>query len=592
MKLGKIELRPFQNSAHDATIEYIRQEFKRFKEEHLAPRPGFVYASVGAGKSLMIGAVAEHVQKITGWKCMVMARQAEIIEQNSEMGWLMDVKNSIYSASLKRKSTHYPVVMGQEKTVANALDQRFTEWVPDVLLIDECHQLSWQDCMSEKAETVFGKIIQHFYKLNPRLMIIGYTGSPYRGTESILGDFWHKMVYKIETEELVELGFLVPTIFGWPEDDERYDLDKFSNFEAAGTDDFSQKELDEMAEILTKDPTLTQKIMRHVMELTKGRNGVLITCANKSHCQQAAAVLPEGSYAIITDDTTFDDRMHALKSAKSGKLKYMLQIGCLTTGVNVPYWDTSVILRRIHSLTLLIQLLGRGMRLLDDVLKEQGIMKPDHLVLDYSGTMDAMGSLYSDPILERASLSKAKKEKKDLKYCPACGAENSPGARRCIGVNDGKRCEFFFVSKVCKSCGTQNDPTAQTCRNPDCGKELIDPNEKLYGKHYTDKDWKTCTGFDLEPCKNGGIMAVYRFIDDGKEQAARLFFSINSEPARKILKMNLLARHIKDWSIIGRIMNMKSAEDICHMKKFFAVPTSITHRKNLKGRDVINGVNL
>ena len=96
---------------------------------------------------------------------------------------------------------------------------------------------------------------------------------------------------------------------------------------------------------------------------------------------------------MITGSTSDDERELLLNQAKTGMVKFTCQIGCLTTGVDVPFWDTSVILRRIGSLTLLVQLLGRGMRLLTPELKEQGIVKHDHLVLDYSGTMDNMSEL-------------------------------------------------------------------------------------------------------------------------------------------------------------------------------------------------------
>ena len=63
------------------------------------------------------------------------------------------------------------------------------------------------------------------------------------------------------------------------------------------------------------------------------------------------------------------------------------------------------------SLTLLVQLLGRGMRLLKPEQIAAGYKKEDHLVLDFTGTMFELGSLYEDPILEEAE---AKKEERRL----------------------------------------------------------------------------------------------------------------------------------------------------------------------------------
>lgn len=41
------------------------------------------------------------------------------------------------------------------------------------------------------------------------LRIIGYTGSPFRGTTSINGAFWKKEIINIDTKYMVENGFLV-----------------------------------------------------------------------------------------------------------------------------------------------------------------------------------------------------------------------------------------------------------------------------------------------------------------------------------------------------------------------------------------------
>lgn len=55
------------------------------------------------------------------------------------------------------------------------------------------------------------------------------------------------------------------------------------------------------------------------MELTRDRLGVLITCAGKKHCKEAAKYLPEGSYSIVTEDMGQKARRKALKDAATGR---------------------------------------------------------------------------------------------------------------------------------------------------------------------------------------------------------------------------------------------------------------------------------
>ncbi|MFW0778511.1 MAG: Hint domain-containing homing endonuclease, partial [Rickettsiales bacterium] len=335
--------------------------------------------------TIMLGTIANHCQNV-GAKCLIMADQGELVEQNSDECWNMDTKNSIYSASLGRKSTHFPVVVGTSGTIVKSLEKSFKDWVPHIVLIDECHRVNWRDCMSDEPTTNYGRILKWFKHLNPRLVVVGVTGTPFRGTESIKGPFWqHKIGESINREYLVDNGYIVPTVFGFS--DTQYDLDGFAPRHEFGTEDFSASELAEMERLMSVDTTA--KIMQEVIQVAPTRNMVMITCASERHCKDAARHLPDGSYGIITQSTRKKERKSILDKAKTGEIKYLLQIGCLTTGLNRPLIDTSVILRRIGSLTLLIQLLGRGMRLLKQEHIDAGIHKADHLVLDYSGTMEA-----------------------------------------------------------------------------------------------------------------------------------------------------------------------------------------------------------
>lgn len=99
--------------------------------------PFFVEASVGAGKTILMGMLCHRAQS-TGRSVLVLARRGELVEQNSETFREMGVKNSVFSASLGIKSTHFPVVVGTEGTVARAIDNELKELKPDILIVDEC----------------------------------------------------------------------------------------------------------------------------------------------------------------------------------------------------------------------------------------------------------------------------------------------------------------------------------------------------------------------------------------------------------------------------------------------------------------------
>lgn len=610
---GEIEPRPYQWLVYEKTAEVIRKFGKQ-------PKPSYVTASVGAGKTIMIAMIARRFQDM-GWEGLVIARQGEIIEQDAEELWNLSVKNSLFSASLGRKAYAYPLIAGTEGTIINGLFDKtsddgtvtkslLSDFSPRYILVDECHQVNWHDIISEQPETQYGVIMNELNrrckaKYGHEVIVIGYTGSPFRGVESIKGAYWKHEIVNISTKYLVDLGFLVPTIFGGQDiEDLQYDLHEFASSDVDGVQDFTDSQLKEMQEEILKQGTLTQKIMLKVMELTRDRLGVLITCAGKKHCKEAAKYLPEGSYSIVTEDMGQKARRKALKDAATGRKKYTLQIGCLTTGVNIPYWDTSVILRKIMSLTLLTQLLGRPMRLLKPDQIAAGLVKENHLCLDFTGTMFELGGLYEDPILEEAEAQRAKRSGEQVP-CPKCQTMNSPYARRCIGKDstspDG-RCEEFFSFIRCgfdkhgirifdDGCGTKNDPTARYCRQ--CDHVLRDPNAALNERAYTDKEWTDVKDFKVELTKDAeGVLYRYLVVKaDGKTGwANEVFYPFGGKPKhlRDMFKMKALLPHLEDKSMLKKMMDCHDAKTFMHYAGLIRAPKRITHRFNDKGRDIIH----
>ena len=529
-------------------------------------------ASVSSGKSVIIAALTMAVRKaaIQAAKprsvfVLIIQRQSELCLQNSGAAWDFNddshlLNNSLFSASCgKVKSTHFQVVYATEATLSRALgfgmkdkdgdepgaskcQYRFSPYTPeemlktpeqkaamrkyhpDLILWDEGHQIPY-----ENPDSMAVKILQHFYGCKPMMRLACFSGSCFRGTESIVGNtpehLWKKFAkitpddpdYPvggvgdgiITTEMMVSEGWIVPPTFGYPDSEEKqYD---FSHLNPVGWD-YDEAEMD----AIVSDHEKLLAVCSDMIEKAAPRKGVLIFCATQRHARQTAAALKAlgvdpDTVGVITDKTKNKDRIRILEEAKNGKIKYTINVAVLTTGINCPFWDTLVFLRPIGSLVLLIQAVGRVLRLLisdgevpmfersnlfgftaaDRLELIAASSKPDALVLDFAGVMDTLGSLYENQILEQAELDKAKKEKKDLIECPKCMKElgiqtvNSPNARRCIYRNDrGDRCDHFWHFRLCPGCLVQNDQVARECRS--CKRMLIDPNAVLTNKSYVD----------------------------------------------------------------------------------------------------------
>lgn len=577
----EIKLREYQEEVFAKVVAHFRS-----KDGHL---PAVVDMSVGSGKTALAAFLAKHSAD-KGGRVMILARQGELVQQDGEFAEMIGVKVSYYSASLGAKSVRHNVIAGTEGTVARQLDKAFKSWLPDLVLVDECHQADHED-----ENTMMMRIMLHFQVLNPKVRILGLTGSPFRGTETIIGEFWSKCLACVPTEFLVGEGWLVPVHFGWPEHDE--DSFDFAKLEQEnGGLEFTDEQMDRFR---AGDPTKTERIMAEVVQRTASDLGVLIFAQTKKHCLEIAGALPPGGWAIITDDTPDKERAESLAAAKTGAIKYTINVSVLTTGVDVPYWQSIVYLRPVGSLVLLIQSIGRILRLLIDesidmnsldveqrIAEIAASIKPFGRVYDYAGVMDRLGHLYENPMLAQAQFERSKREGSTI-VCPRCNCENSDKARRCIGVDSkGVRCDHFWIKQDCRKCGAPNDVTARDCRV--CGEQLIDPNAKLLHKAYSDSELVPLRDMQMEPTKNGGLLVRYLLDMEEPEHGWPVeFYAPGGSPTAKRVWYNQFVKtHVRAAAWQSKVYNMNTA-GILKMKAMFDKPSHIAYRINEKGKFVI-----
>jgi len=644
-----IKPRDKQWEAHAAACAHIRDQIqlKKNKPDHVM-EPAFIYASVGFGKTILLAMIAKQAQMVaesrgkSQLKIIVMARTGDLIDQNAEKMWEIGARNSIYSASLKIKSLKYPVICGTEGTLFRSLHTQLGAVLEedghvikpafkcDILLIDEAYQVNY-----DEPDCQYMQFIGEMQARNPNLIIIGYGGSLYRGTQPIIGQFWKHLIYSCSMWEAIEIGYCTPLLFGFGQGETEYKgLEDINPTGLDGTDDLSKEVMDRQNKIITEQKEVTHNILREVSEISKPRNCVLITCAGKKHIKQIADVLreiegdcceytelvQEGApdpvrYAIVTEATKALERKEIKRLCNIGNIKYVLQVGAWVVGVNIPMFDTIVILRKIGSRTLLEQLVGRGERWLEHWQTDMGFVKINNLVLDYAGTFEAMGEFFDDQFIQTAQAAKAKKEEADTIVCgrERCGAINSAHARRCLGKDmapaaigrlapdprgrviggilfvkepDGRCGSFWGSPKICPKCTTPNDKVARSCRR--CDFMLIDPNANLTNKHYTDDDWQTVVSGRVILSKDKKKIIAQWQLESGVV-AKEIYDPSAKEPWKRATWVKFFGDHMpRAYAIARGINNFTPAVSLGGHLAMFNVPQKITHRVNEKGFDIIH----
>jgi len=450
------QLRPYQEDA----VKQCWDALKRNDE------PVLLMASVGAGKSLMLANILLTMQH-AGKRALCLVNNAELVRNNCETFQIEGGNSSIYCAALSSKDSSAPVVFGTPQSVLNGINKNETigKIKFNIIVVDEAHAINYLNFGSS-----FMRILRHYKQKYPDMRLLGASGTNFRfkGAAIVGPDCLFKtQVGNITTEQLIQDEYLIKPHF---EVDENLVLD-FSKVRIKQNGQFDQKQLESVVE---KSARLTELICHqvvHVME-TQKRHGVFFFATTKKHAFEILNHLPKETSAIILGETPQHERTEILEKARKGEIKYLVNIAIISVGVDVPAYDTIAYLRPTESLVLLVQTMGRVLRLSPKTNKK------DALVLDFAGNIERHRD-WDNPLLLEAVKQIIDKDKPLVIICPACMAMNTEHARRCIGVTNDKRCDYYFEFKECpnQKCKVQNDISARHCRV--CEEEIIDPNAKL-----------------------------------------------------------------------------------------------------------------
>lgn len=429
--------RPYQQAVIDKAINHCRS----------SNNPAVIDSCVSSGKTLMICYVTAHVVSKNGRVLNITHVKELIVDAIESYAGHSDF--GICAASLNKKEIHKQVTFASIQTLANQL-KKFEK--VDLIQIDECHRVN-----DSNEKTAYIKVIKHFQKLNSKVRIVGWSGTPFRlNTGLLVGKkrLFKKIIATVYIKDLLKLGFVTKPITPHSTS-ESYD---FSSLEIK-RGSYQEKDLNNV----THDERLTKVIIDDVIEKCHDRKKVIIFASTLQHAREIQGYLPAGKSVYIDGSLNNTDRAHVLHQFHNNpNVQYLVNKDLLGTGYSFNEISAVVILRPTESLALLIQLIGRGLRLL--------LGKEDCLILDYAGNFDDINELLSNENIK----SIAPKNKKDMDeciICPDCGLFNGEYTRRC-------KCGFWFISKECPNCETKNDITARHCSQ--CETELVDPNAPLH----------------------------------------------------------------------------------------------------------------
>lgn len=408
----------------------------------------------GGGKSVII---AKHIEHSRADKILMLAHVKELIEQNyAELkGIAPDIDAGIYCAGLGHKDTKQRVICASIQSIARAAHLLGSV---DELIIDEAHKVN------PKQMGQYRELYAELRSVNPDLRVIGLTATPYRTGYGLIHEgsdtLFDGISYEITIKELIDRGRLVRPI-------SRQGA-KIADMTGVkrNKDDYNQTQ---MIAAFGRDGIIKQAVA-DMIKVSGDRKSILIFCASKPHAEQVQAELVARgvtSTAIVFGDTHSIDRDAAVQGIKDGSVTHLINVGVYTTGFNARNIDCVVLLRSTLSLSLYVQMLGRGLRTMPDGSKD------NCLVLDYGGNVVRHGPLNSLNVSSGAAGEGGKAPASD-----AIKAKPCEGCNILIGVR----------VVTCPECGHVH-PQELNIDTVASDAEILDDTKpewrKVYGVKYT-----------------------------------------------------------------------------------------------------------
>ena len=401
-----MQLRQYQQQAVDAVYNYLR----RYDDN-----PCVVIPTAGGKTPILATIVKDAIQQWDG-RVMILSHVKELLEQAVDKIHTVypECDIGIYSTGLKRWDTDNKcIVAGIQSAYRNT--DGFGKF--DLIIVDEAHLIP------EKGDGMYRNFLRRMKDNNPELRVIGLTATPYRMNSGAIcapENILNQICFEVGVKELLQQGFLCPLL----SKASRQEIDSSGLHIHAG--EFIESEVDK----LMNSEDVVKQACAEIITYTRERKSVIVFCCSISHAEHVLAQLRKCgcSAEVVLGDTLPSFRTETLERFKAGEIKYLVNVGVLTTGFDAPNIDCVVLLRPTASPGLYYQMVGRGFRLHPD--------KKNCLILDFGNNILRHGPVDSITVKPKDS-----REEELGKTCPQC-REVVP-----TGVNLCHICGYSFIKE-------------------------------------------------------------------------------------------------------------------------------------------------
>ncbi|KAJ5183124.1 ATP-dependent helicase IRC3 [Penicillium capsulatum] len=401
-----IVLRDYQEECIQSVLKYLGNGHRRLG----------ISLATGAGKTVIFTQLIDRIPPLNkdATKTMIIVHRRELVEQAAKHCRSAYPDKIVEIEMGKLAATgHGDIIIASVSTLARGRMEKFNPSLFKLVMVDEAHHIVAQS---------YRHVLEHF-GLNelcptaPVLVGVSATFSRFDGLK--LGAAIDQIVYHKDYVDMIGENWLANAVFTTVKSEAN-----LSNVKKDSFGDFAIKSLSQAVNTATTNGITVRAWMANAQD----RKSTLVFCVDIEHARQLTATFREHGVdaRYITSTTHKKTRAEQLEAFRNQEFPVLLNCGLFTEGTDIPNIDCVLLARPTRSRNLLIQMIGRGLRLFPG--------KKDCHIIDMVATLatgvlstPTLFGLHPDEVLDKSGMkeiSEAREESHQTE--PTMGVDNAP----------------------------------------------------------------------------------------------------------------------------------------------------------------------